>query len=116
MVVALDAKRDGDAIAGVDDPGVLSWPDQYGRSFGGQPAQVEAARLVRTVLGPHHRVHRQLQVVGLAPEQPGDRCGLVVGEPQGPVDRLISGHLSQTTPRRYDRRTRVDARTVRSAN
>src|SRR5215471_20516084 len=116
MVVALDAKRDGDAIAGVDDPGVLSWPDQYGRSLGGQPAQVEAARLVRTVLGPHHRVHRQLQVVGLAPEQPGDRLGLVVGEPQGPVDRLISGHLSQTTPPRNGPPTPARTRAEREAN
>ena len=81
-----------DAVSGVDDPRVLPRTDEHGRAFGGQPAEMQAARLVRAVLGPHHRVHRQLEVIGRPAKDPPDGGGLVVGEPEGPVDRLVGVH------------------------
>ena len=92
VVVALDPERHRDAVSGVDDSGVLARTHEHGRAFGGKPAEMQAARLVRAVLGPHHCVHRQLEVIGRPAEDPPDGGGLVVGEPEGPVDRLVGGH------------------------
>ena len=86
-----------DAVADVDDAGVLARADQDAGPLGGQPAQVQAAGLVGAVLRPHHRVHGQLQVVGMPPEDALDGGGLVVGEPEGPMDRLVVGHRHATS-------------------
>ena len=66
VVVALDADGGGDAVADIDDAGVLARTDEHPGRLGRQPAQVQARRLVGAVLGPHHRVHRQLEVVRCA--------------------------------------------------
>ena len=74
VVVALDAEGGGDAVADVDHPGALAGADQHVRCLGGQTPQVEARRLVRAVLGPHHRVHGQLEVVRRSAEELLDRA------------------------------------------
>ena len=91
VVVALDADGHGDAVAGVDHPGVLARPDQDPVALGGQAAQVEPRRLVGAVLAPHHGVEGQLEVVGRPPEDRLDLVELVVGQPEGPVERLGGG-------------------------
>ena len=45
--------------------------------------------LVAAVLGPEQREDRELEVVGLAPEQVDDPGELTVREPERPVDREI---------------------------
>ena len=88
MVVALDADGSGDAVAHVDDTGTLSRADQHPRGRGGEPAQVDLRALVRAVLGPHHRVHRQLEVVRLTSEDVPDAIELLVRETEGTVHLL----------------------------
>ena len=87
VVVALDADGGGDAVADVDDAGALARADEHALALGGQPLEVDARRLVGAVLGPHHRVHGQLEVVRLPPEDATDVVELVVGEAEGPVER-----------------------------
>ena len=41
VVVALDPQRHGDAVAGVDDPGVLSRPHQDVGPLGREPFEVQ---------------------------------------------------------------------------
>ena len=91
MVVALDADGCRDAVTDVHDPGVLARPDEHALTLGGQTLEVEARRLVRAVLGPHHRIHGQLEVVGLAPEDRANVVELGVGQSQGLVDRRVRG-------------------------
>ena len=95
MVVTLDADGRGDAVADIDHPCALTGADQDPRRRGGEPLQVDPGALVRTVLGPHDRVHRQLEVVGLTSQRRTDPLELVVGEPQGPMGRL--GHSRDAT-------------------
>ena len=93
MVVALDADGDGDAVPGVDHPGVLPRADQHPGSLGRQPLEVHARRLVRAVLAPHDGVERQLEMVGRPPEDLLDGLELVVGQAERPVQRrrLLGG-------------------------
>ena len=106
VVVALDADSHGDVVAGVDHARVLTGPDEHPRRLGGQPAEVGARRLVGAVLGPHHRVHRQLELVGLAAEDALDGHQFVVGQPEGTMQGAggqhgltVSEHSSQETVR-----------------
>src|SRR5262249_19796188 len=78
MVVALDADGGGDAIADVDDAGILARTDEHTRPFARQARQVHARRFVRAVLRPHDGEHRQFQVGGRATEQAFDVGRLVV--------------------------------------
>ena len=91
--MALDADGDGDAVPGVDHPGVLPRADEHPWSLGRQPLEVHARRLVRAVLAPHDGVERQLQVVGRPPENLLHGLELVVGQAEGPVQRrrLLGG-------------------------
>ena len=61
VVVALDADRDRETVADVDDTGALTRADEHPRRLGREPAEMHARRLVRAVLGPHHGVHRELE-------------------------------------------------------
>jgi hypothetical protein len=88
VVVALDADGDRDAVAGVDDPGILTWAHQHAGPFGRQAAQVHARRFVGTVLAPHHRIQGELERVRLPTEDLDHRRQLVVGEAQCPVQWL----------------------------
>ena len=87
MRVRLDLEHDGDPVADVDRTGVLARPDEHCRTFGRQRAEVDLRGFVRTVLGPHHRVHRELGSVRLPTEGRLDLRQLVVGEPELPVER-----------------------------
>ena len=93
VVVALDADGHGDAVAGVDDPGVLARADQDPRALGRQAPQVQPGRLVRAVLAPHHGVEGQLEVVGGPAQDLADGLELVVGQAQRPVQRLLGRWL-----------------------
>jgi hypothetical protein len=64
VVVALDADGHGDAVPGVDDPGVLARAHQHVGRLGGQALQVDAGRLVGAVLAPHDGEEGQLEMVG----------------------------------------------------
>ena len=87
MVVALDAHRDREAVADVDHAGALARADEHPGRVGRELAEVLLRRLVRAVLRPHHRVHRDLELGRVAPEQVDDRGQLVVGEPELAVQR-----------------------------
>ncbi len=89
MVVALDAHRDGEPVADVDNARAFTRPDEHPRRFGREPRQERARRLVGAVLRPHHRVHRQLEVRGLAAELGDNRRQLVVGHAEPTVQRLF---------------------------
>ena len=73
VVVALDADRRGDAVADVDHARALAGTDEHPRCLGREAAEVDPRRLVGAVLGPHHRVHGELEVVRLTPEGRRDR-------------------------------------------
>ena len=62
VVVRLDLERDGQALADVDDAGVLAHADEHpvAPRQVAELAQVHLAALVGAVLAPHDRVHRQL--------------------------------------------------------
>ena len=91
VVVALDAHRDREAVADVDDAGALARADEHPGRLGGEPAEVDLRRLVRAVLRPHHRVHRELELGGLAAEQLDDGRELVVGESELAVQGFAHG-------------------------
>jgi len=63
MVVALDAYSNGNAVADVDNTGILTWSDKHTRGFSRQSGEVTARRFVRAMLGPHHRIHSEFEMV-----------------------------------------------------
>ncbi len=82
VVVRLDLEGHGEAVADVDDAGVLAHSDEQdvcglGRNLLAELAQVHLARLVRAVLAPHDRVHRQLAAGRAASEVLADLLVLV---------------------------------------
>ena len=92
MVVALDPHGDRDAVADVDDAGVLARSDEYMGALGGQPAKVNPRRLVRAMLAPHHRIHGKFQAgSGLGPCR-DDRLVLVVGQSERSVKCRLGAH------------------------
>jgi drug/metabolite transporter (DMT)-like permease len=50
------------------------------------------------VLGPEKREHRKLEVVRIALQQLADTLVLPVGQPEGPVERLLLGERRQPDP------------------
>ncbi len=99
VVVALDADRCCDPVTDVDDPGALSGTDQHPRRLRREPTEVDAGGLVAAVLRPHHRVHGQLEVVGIPTEDAPDGFQFVVGQSERLVDgdRLVGGHAAHAT-------------------
>ncbi len=97
VVVALDPYRHRDAVAGVDHPGVLARTDQHARPLRRQAPQVQAGRLVRAVLAPHHRIEGELQVVGRAAQDLSDRLEFVVAEAERPVQGFLGPRLHGDT-------------------
>jgi hypothetical protein len=61
MIVAFDLERAGPSIAHVDDAGILAGSLHHPIAFRGQPLQMHAARLIRTVFAPHHTVDSQFR-------------------------------------------------------
>ena len=85
VVVTLDLERDGPAVTDVDDAGVFADAHQERvslRRLLAELAKVHLARLVRAVLTPHHRVHRELGARGAAAEDLADRKVFVVLDPK----------------------------------
>src|SRR5262249_21295129 len=85
VVVRLHLEGDGPAVADVDHAGVLADAGQHAGAHlvgGGltEVAQVHLGRLVRAVLAPHHRVHRQLGVGGPTAQDVANPLVLVVFE------------------------------------
>ncbi len=91
MVVALDADGDREPVTDVDDAGALARTDQHPWCLGGKPTEVALGRLVGAVLRPHHRVHRELELGGLAVQQLDDGAELVVGESELPMQGFAHG-------------------------
>ena len=77
VVVRLHLEDGGEAVADVDDAGVLAGPLDDARALRRQPPQVHAARLVRAVLAPHHAEDAELGVGGRSAEVPLDARVLV---------------------------------------
>jgi hypothetical protein len=76
VVVALHLEDAGLAVADVDDAGVLAGPQiTWGPWWG--TCRGASCGLVGAVLGPHHREHAQLDVVGLAVQAPDDEVVFV---------------------------------------
>jgi hypothetical protein len=96
VVVRLDLEGHRPALADVDHTGVLAHADhEAGLHLVGdllaELAEVDLARLVRAVLRPHHRVHRQLAARGAPPEDLADSRVLVGLEAQRAVGLLPVG-------------------------
>jgi hypothetical protein len=89
MVVRLDLEGDRLALAEVDHAGVLARPLQHALAGARQALQQARRVLVAAVLRPEQREDRQLEVVGVAPEQLADSRVLEVGEAECLVERLI---------------------------
>jgi hypothetical protein len=97
VVVGLDLERHGPAVADADRARVLAWPHQDLRALCRQPAQELARVLVRAVLGPEQREHRQLDLVWLTAGELDDALVFGVGEPELAVSRLRDRHRSSIT-------------------
>jgi hypothetical protein len=89
MVVALDLERDREAVADIDDAGVLAGPLQNAISTRGQPLQERRRMLVAAVLGPQERKDRELELVRLPAQQVADPGELAVRQPEGAMKRLF---------------------------
>jgi hypothetical protein len=89
VVVALDLEADGEAVAEVEDAGVLAGPLEDARALAREALQEARRVLVAAVLRPEEREGGQLEVVGVAPEQRADTFEFPVGEAECAVERLL---------------------------
>ena len=90
MVVTLDSDRDSNAVADINDTCAFARPDEDPWRLCRQPAKVETRGLVRAVLGPHHRVHRELEVIRRPSEDLLDVIALVVGQSERAMNVALS--------------------------
>src|SRR5207249_1152354 len=88
MVVALDLEGDRLAVAQVEDAGVLARALEHARPVAREAAEHEGRVLVRAMLGPEEREHRELEVVRVAPQQLADTVELPVREAERTVERF----------------------------
>ena len=89
VVVRLDLERDREALAEVEDAGVLAGPLEHALAGRRQPAQQRRRVLVAAVLRPEQREDRQLEVVRVAAQELLDSVRLPVGETEGAMERLF---------------------------
>ncbi|CAB4347493.1 unannotated protein [freshwater metagenome] len=68
----LDANGSGNTVADINHTGIFARTDEHPGGFGRKSLEMNARRLVGAVLRPHHRKHRQLEVVGVAVEDLAD--------------------------------------------
>ena len=87
MVVRLDLECDRPAAADVDGARVLARTHEHARTLGRQGSQQLLGVLVGAVLAPEQREHRELDLVGLAPELLDDQRVLGSREPER--DRIL---------------------------
>src|ERR1700674_1012131 len=66
MIVRLDFERAGPAVANVNDTGIFPRPLHDQLAARGQTLQVNARRLIRAVLAPHHAEDAEFRPRGLA--------------------------------------------------
>jgi len=85
VVVRLDLERDGDALAEVEDAGVLARALQDALALRRQPSQERRRVLVPAVLRPEEREDGKLEVVRLTAQELLDSLRLPVGETEGPM-------------------------------
>ena len=86
VIVALHLEDGGLTITDVDHARVLAGAADHPGRLGGQLHQVELARLVGAMLGPHDREDAELDVVRLAAERVEDAGVLLFGQPVGGDD------------------------------
>ena len=94
--MGLDLERHRPPVADIHDAGVLPDTSQHAGPHlisGGltEVAQMHLGGLIRAVLAPHHRVHRQLGVGGAAAEDLADALILVVFESEFTVGLRMIG-------------------------
>ncbi len=89
VVVALDLERDREALAEIEDAGVLAWSLEHASTGRGQTLQEQCRVLVAAVLRPEQREHRELEVVRVAREQRADSLVLPIGEAECAMERRI---------------------------
>jgi hypothetical protein len=108
-----DADGSGDAIAHIDNAGIFARTNKHPRSFGGKTLEMNPRRLVRAVLGPHDRKHRQLEMVGVAVEDLADVFVFGVSQAEGTVNRVI--HYVQASAPEHHNSPGFDVTVVRFA-
>src|SRR5882672_8344417 len=59
MIMRLDLERAAPTVPDIDDAGILSRPLEHQLAARRQPLQMDARRLVRAVLTPHHAENAQ---------------------------------------------------------
>ena len=82
-------KATANAVAEVEDAGVLARALQHALAARGQPAEQRGGVLVAAVLRPEEREDGELEVVRVAAEELPDSIRLPVGETEGPMERLF---------------------------
>jgi hypothetical protein len=89
VIVRLDLEGDGEALAEVEDAGVLAGALEDALPLRGQPPEERRRMLVAAVLRPEEREDRELEVVRIPAEQLVDTGGLPVRETESAVKRLF---------------------------
>jgi hypothetical protein len=105
MVVALDLEANRPAVTEVEHARILTGALQDAFTRGGKSFEEESRVLVAAVLRPEEREHRQLEVVGLPPEQFDNARKFPVGQSERAVDGLF-GDLRQVIQCRREARRR----------
>src|ERR1041385_8603458 len=113
MVVRLHLERRHPAVADVDDPRVLARPLPHARPARRELAEVNARRLVRTVLRPHDREDPELEVIRRPPEDLFDAGVLVRREPVLGDDGGGDGWVLLHAPRLWRRHVWPGCRVAR---
>jgi hypothetical protein len=94
MIVTLDLEAHRRAVTEVEHARILTGALQDPFTRGRKSFEKESRVLVAAVLRPEEREHRQLEVVGLPPEQVDDAREFPVGQSERAVDGLF-GDLRQ---------------------
>jgi hypothetical protein len=87
--VRLDLEGHGEAVAQVEDAGVLAGTLQDALALRRQPCEEPGRMLVAAVLRPEQREDGELEMVRIPAEQLVDPVGLPVGETESAVKRLF---------------------------
>ncbi len=95
VVVRLDLEGHRQAIPHVHDSGVLARPHEQVRALDRELSKQLLRVLVGAVLGPHEREHRQLEVVGIAPQAVAD--AVVLGVRQAELAMRGRGGVAHAT-------------------
>jgi hypothetical protein len=110
--VRLHLERDGDAVAQVEDAGVLARALEDALAVRGQPLEERRRMLVAAVLGPEEREDRELEVVRVAAQQLLDSFRLPVGETESAVEWLFRDLRQVPQSSRGNRRPRRGVTTL----